>query len=369
MGGAESYSTDPGRGLLRRARQDRADPYFGGAGPQRRAASAAAPAWSAAARTPRTRWTRTTSGRRAAGACAIMPERTVVRGSARSAHPTAPTATPWRATAPAPGCASQRQVLTARGVVVAAGPLGTNQLLPALPGLGGSLPRLSPARRPSRPQQQRGDPRPSQRLQRRPRRQARRVFKDRSGLPRALVHGWFDLLEETGRGGRRRLGGRREEGACGSAGLEALHHPARHRHVPGRADHRAGPDARYLSNAASIRGERRRAAVFRGAGGDTGGVERARKAARPRLRGRHLHRERRHPGRYGRQQLRRDALDLLRDDGRPDPLLALRPRRAARPSSSRRSPAKRPSGGPEAKGRRPGSCATPWKWENGTATR
>ena len=106
-----------------------------------RAASAAAPAWSAAATTPRTRWSRTTCGSpsaRACRCCRSAPSPT----SARSARPTARTATRSRATAPGAWFRKDRQVLTARGVVVAAGALGTNQLLQRCR-LGGSLPRLS----------------------------------------------------------------------------------------------------------------------------------------------------------------------------------------------------------------------------------
>ena len=61
---------------------------------------------------------------------------------ARSAPPTARTATWSRTSAPAHGCAAAASSVTARGVVVAAGALGTNRLLFSCK-LRGSLPRVS----------------------------------------------------------------------------------------------------------------------------------------------------------------------------------------------------------------------------------
>ena len=54
----------------------------------------------------------------------------------------------------------RRRTLTARGVIVAAGPLGTNKLLQRCR-LGGSLPRISAAPRRAGPHQQREHPRRS----------------------------------------------------------------------------------------------------------------------------------------------------------------------------------------------------------------
>ena len=62
--------------------------------------------------------------------------------SARSAPPTAATATRSPASAPAPGSRRGRRTLTARGVIVAAGPLGTNKLLRHCRH-SGALPRIS----------------------------------------------------------------------------------------------------------------------------------------------------------------------------------------------------------------------------------
>ena len=106
-----------------------------------RAASAAARAWSAAATTPRTRWSRTTSGSPSAPAsrsCPSAPSPT----SARSAPPDGSDGYAVTSERSGAWVRKRRSTLTARGVVVAAGPLGTNQLLQRCR-RGGSLPRLS----------------------------------------------------------------------------------------------------------------------------------------------------------------------------------------------------------------------------------
>ncbi len=72
----------------------------------------------------------------------ILPERTVVDVRPLGAPPTAPTATPSRTRASGAWVRGDRRRLTAGGVVVAAGPLGTNRLLFRCK-LAGSLPRLS----------------------------------------------------------------------------------------------------------------------------------------------------------------------------------------------------------------------------------
>ena len=141
MGVPETYSTPAsGSSSARPARPCRT-PTSAATGRRARAVSAAAPAWSAVATTRRTRWSRTTSGSPSATACEILPERTVAE------------IRPLGATDGSDGYAvrsersgawfrKDRQVLTARGVVVAAGALGTNQLLQRCR-RGGSLPRLS----------------------------------------------------------------------------------------------------------------------------------------------------------------------------------------------------------------------------------
>ena len=134
---------DPDRGLPRQPRarpsptpsskaRDRSGP----------AACSAAAAWSAARTAPRTRWSRTTSGWPSIAASRCRPSAPSPT-SARSAPPTAATATRSPASAPACCAAASARTLTARGVIVAAGPLGTNKLLQRCR-LGGSLPRISP---------------------------------------------------------------------------------------------------------------------------------------------------------------------------------------------------------------------------------
>ena len=106
------------------------------------AASAAAPAWSAAATAPRTRCVKNYlwfAERRGVEVVARAHGRPT---SGRSARPTAPTATRSAIERPGAWLRRDRHTLTARGVVFAAGALGTNQLLPELPHRG-SLPRLS----------------------------------------------------------------------------------------------------------------------------------------------------------------------------------------------------------------------------------
>ena len=73
----------------------------------------------------------------------VMPERTVIdiRPLGRC---TAATAMRSKVCARGLGCAREREVQRARGVVVSAGPLGTNMLLQRCR-LSGSLPRISPA--------------------------------------------------------------------------------------------------------------------------------------------------------------------------------------------------------------------------------
>ena len=121
------------------------------------AASAAGAAWSAAATAPRTRSSRTTSGSPSASAPRSCPSARSPTSS-RSAPPTARRATASTTEHPGAWVRKRRRTFTARGVVVAAGALGTNRLL-ARCKLGGSLPRLSDRLGDARAHQQRVDPR------------------------------------------------------------------------------------------------------------------------------------------------------------------------------------------------------------------
>ena len=167
------------RRLPRRAGQDGARPLLRRRGARSgRGASSADRAWSAAATAPRTPCARTISGSRSDAGVEIRPERTVIDvvpldgNDGREGY----SVTSVRSGAWA---RREKQTLRARGVVVAAGALGTNRLLQRCK-LNGSLPEdLRPARL-SRAHQQRvehgGD-----RADRLP----RRLHTGRSRSPRA----------------------------------------------------------------------------------------------------------------------------------------------------------------------------------------
>ena len=131
-----------GRGLLRRAGRRRCRTPTSVARARRAAAaSAAAAAWSAAGTAPRTRWSRTTSGSPRSGVPRSIPERQVTDVRPLGA---ADGSDGYAVTTERPGAwvRRRRRTLTARGVVVAAGALGTNKLLANCKRTG-ALPRLS----------------------------------------------------------------------------------------------------------------------------------------------------------------------------------------------------------------------------------
>ena len=109
--------------------------------PRGPAASPAGAAWSAARTTPRTRCRRTTSGSPSAPAPRSRPS---ARSSTSGRSARADGSDGYAVTTERTGAwlRRDRRVHTARGVVVAAGPLGTNKLL-AHAKLSGSLPRIS----------------------------------------------------------------------------------------------------------------------------------------------------------------------------------------------------------------------------------
>ena len=142
MGVPETYSTtrvgvffgEPGKTVP--------DPYFGGEGPPRagciRCGACMVGCRHNAKNTLRQELPLLRRARRRARSCPSAPS----PRSARSARPTAPAAT--RVTSERSGAwvHKDRETLTAKGVVVAAGALGTNQLLQRCR-IGGALPRLS----------------------------------------------------------------------------------------------------------------------------------------------------------------------------------------------------------------------------------
>ena len=116
------------RRLLRRAGRTVPDPYFGGEGPPRTGCTRCGGCMVGCRVGAKNTLLRTTSVSPSASACEIIPERQVV-DIVRSAPRTAPTAT--RSTTEHPGAwfAQAPAQFTARGVVMAAGALGTNRLL------------------------------------------------------------------------------------------------------------------------------------------------------------------------------------------------------------------------------------------------
>ncbi len=149
---------DPGRDLLRRARQDRPRPLLRrrGTGPHRLHAAAGA-AWSAARTAPRTRWSRTTSGWPNSAGSRSIPDRTVTEirpiGAADGSEGYT-IASERSGLLPGRG----KRTLRARGVIVAAGAARHQQAAAALPPRRRPAPHLLPPRR-AGADQQRDDPR------------------------------------------------------------------------------------------------------------------------------------------------------------------------------------------------------------------
>ena len=117
------------------------DPFFGGEGPDRTGCSASGAAWSAVRSAPRTRSTRTTSGSPSGAGREIEPERDRRRRPAARAVERRQRRLRGRPRAlRRVGATRTARRCSARGVVVAAGALGTNRLLQMCK-RNGSLPR------------------------------------------------------------------------------------------------------------------------------------------------------------------------------------------------------------------------------------
>ncbi len=128
LGVPGSYRTAPVAVFMGEPGVDVADPYFGGAGRGAPAARAAGSASSAAASVRRTRWSRTISGSPSAAASSVQADRRVVDvrplggGDGGDGWVVEHRATP-------PALRGNTREVRARGVVIAGGTLGTNDLL------------------------------------------------------------------------------------------------------------------------------------------------------------------------------------------------------------------------------------------------
>ena len=134
-----------------------ADPFFGGAGPERTACLRCGRCMVGCPHGAKNTLVKNYLCLAERAGAEVFPERKVVDVRPLGA-PDGSEGYEITTERPARGCGADRRTFTARGVVFAAGPLGTNKLLAACR-LHGSLPRVSRPHRQARAHELGGDPR------------------------------------------------------------------------------------------------------------------------------------------------------------------------------------------------------------------